>query len=243
MRVLTAGLAHELLNPLGFISNAVFALDELVADMIRTGNTRELGPVCVDLLRSANVGLERIQALIRELKSVSEPHPDTDPERADLNQALRSTLLLAGAGTASKVQFNVELGDDATVVCRTGRMNQVFLNLIKNALLALPQSGGAIWVGTRRLNDEIEVSIADNGCGIAPENLERVFDPFFTTREPGRGTGLGLALCRRIVEEHGGTLTLTSVVGEGTRAILRLPAAPPPSAADASFPGPPAVHS
>ncbi|MBK7976399.1 MAG: response regulator [Deltaproteobacteria bacterium] len=223
MRVLTAGLAHELLNPLGFISNAVFALDELIADMMRTGDTGKLGPVCLELLGSANVGLERIQTLIKELKSVSEPHPNLAPERTDLNQSLRSTLLLAGAGNATKVQFHVDLCADATVVCRAGRINQVFLNLLKNALFALPEGRGSIWVTTRHVGDDLEIVIADDGCGIAPDNIERVFDPFFTTREPGRGTGLGLALCRRIVEEHGGTLTLTSVVGEGTRATVRLP--------------------
>lgn len=223
MRVLTAGLAHELLNPLGFISNAVFALDELLAEMQREGSTKAL-PTCIDLLRSANVGLERIQGLINELKRVSEPHPDLEATPMDLNQALRSTILLAGGGSAT-VQFHTELAGEAVALCRSGRMNQVFLNLIKNALLALPPTGGAIWVSTRRIGAEVEVVVADNGVGIAPENLERVFDPFFTTREPGRGTGLGLALCRKIVEEHGGKLSLSSVVNEGTRAVIRLPAA------------------
>ncbi len=225
MRVFTSGLAHELLNPIGFISNAVFALDEMLNDMIRTGNTARLGPTCLELLRSANVGLERVQSLIRDLRSVSEASPDVEAEPADLNASIRSTVTLAGGASLSSVRFHLDLCEDATVVCRIGRMNQVFLNLVKNALLSLPSNGGDVWVRTRRADSQLEISIADNGAGITPENLDRVFDPFFTTREPGRGTGLGLALCRRIVEEHGGTLGLTSVVGEGTRATIRIPLA------------------
>ncbi len=225
--VLTAGMAHELLNPLGFIGNSLFILSELIDDLATpppdapsTADTVETGR---RLIRSARVGVERIQTLVSELRGLANAGASPGVQPTDLNEAIRSTLLLVGAQSTAGLTVHVDLCSDAVVPCRPGAIHQVLLNLVKNALLALPGGQGRLWLSTRRRAAHLEIEVADSGCGIAPEQVERVFDPFFTTRDPGQGTGLGLSLSRQIVESHAGTLTLRSVVGEGTRVIVALP--------------------
>jgi two-component system NtrC family sensor kinase len=122
-----------------------------------------------------------------------------------------------------------QFGELPPVVCNVGELNQVFLNLIVNAGHAIQDAGkdaktGVIRVATRVTGQWVEIEVADNGCGIAPENLEKIFDPFFTTKAVGRGTGQGLAITRSIVRDrHGGQLDVHTSVGTGTRFIVRLP--------------------
>jgi len=105
-----------------------------------------------------------------------------------------------------------------------GELEQVFINLTINAQNAMP-GGGALTISARRVEDHIEVRFADTGVGIAPQLMDRIFEPFFTTRAGEGGTGLGLAVSYGIVERHQGTLTVESILGEGTSFILRLPIA------------------
>jgi two-component system, NtrC family, sensor kinase len=120
-------------------------------------------------------------------------------------------------------------GEIPLVICNVGEVNQVFLNLIVNAAHAIQQSGqdastGRITIATETCSDSVVISVADNGCGIPESHLEKIFDPFFTTKPVGRGTGQGLAITRSIiVEKHGGNIDVESVVGKGTRFVLRLP--------------------
>jgi signal transduction histidine kinase len=101
-------------------------------------------------------------------------------------------------------------------------LNQVFLNLLKNAAESFESGAGAVWVTARAEEGVVLVEIRDNGPGVAPEVAERLFEPFVTTKA-GRGSGLGLSISRRIVEEHGGRLELSSERGAGTHVVLRFP--------------------
>ncbi|MFN7954433.1 MAG: ATP-binding protein [bacterium] len=236
MMLLTGGMAHEILNPLGFIANSLFALREVIEELLAAtpdgGGTGPDSPAetCRRLLDASRTGVDRIRSVVEYLRAIARPGHEIAPELADLNQALTSTLLLTGALANPNVEVIQDLCADASVRCQIGRVNQVLLNLVKNALLAMPEGAGRLWVTTRRTADELEISIEDNGCGIPGAQIDRVFDPFFTTRSPGEGTGLGLALTRQIVEEHGGHVGLTSVEGEGTKVTVRLPIAGPPEA-------------
>ncbi|MBK7972577.1 MAG: response regulator [Deltaproteobacteria bacterium] len=231
LMILTGGMAHEILNPLGFISNSLFALGEVVEDLVASSpDAAGEGPgsnaeTCRRLLAASRVGVDRIRSVVEYLRAMARPGHEISPENADLNQALTSTLLLTGALSSPAVEVIQSLTDDATVRCRVGRINQVLLNLVKNALLALPESGGRLWVTTRREAEHLEIVVADSGCGIPASHIDRVFDPFFTSRAPGEGSGLGLALTRQIVEEHGGHVSIQSIVGEGTSVTVRLPLA------------------
>ncbi len=147
----------------------------------------------------------------------------------NLNDGLTSSLGLA-RHMLKTINVNRRFGEIAAITCAPSQINQVFLNLITNAAQALPEKGGEITLTTREDNGGVAVDVADNGKGIAPEVLPKIFDPFFTTKEAGKGTGLGLSISFKIVEQHGGRITVTSEVGKGTKFTVWLPPKPPAEA-------------
>lgn len=173
-------------------------------------------------------GAQRVAGLVRAMKEFA--YPDgAEHLPADLNQALKTTLTVARNEYKYVASVNVELAEIPQVPCNIGELNQVFLNLIVNAAHAIQDSGkdaamGCITVATRIVDEHVEVTIADNGCGIPTENLSRIFDPFYTTKEVGRGTGQGLAIARSIVvDRHKGRIEVSSTPGAGTTFTVRLP--------------------
>jgi PAS domain S-box-containing protein len=175
-------------------------------------------------------GVERVAALVRAMKEFAHPGA-SEHNPADLNHAIETTLVVARNEYKYTATVETTFGPIPEVMCNVGELNQVFLNLIVNAAHAIQESGkdsatGRITITTAGNCDSVVISIADNGCGIPEANLEKVFDPFFTTKEVGRGTGQGLAIARSIVsEKHGGSIDVHSIVGAGTRFIVRLPVA------------------
>jgi len=150
--------------------------------------------------------------------------------RFSLNDGLASSLGLARHMLKS-VRVVRQFGEISAITCAPSQINQVFLNLITNAAQALPASGGEITLTTRDEGGGVAVEVADNGTGIPPEVLPKIFDPFFTTKEAGKGTGLGLSISYKIVEQHGGRITVASEQGKGTRFTVWLPLKPPAEAA------------
>ncbi len=144
----------------------------------------------------------------------------------NLNEGLNSTLLLAKHMLKS-VTVHKHFDKVSEITCAPSQINQVFLNLITNATQAMEAGNGTLTLTTRRDGDGVEVEIADNGKGIAPEVLPKIFDPFFTTKEVGKGTGLGLSISYKIVQQHGGRITVKSKVGAGTKFTVWLPLKPP----------------
>ncbi len=144
----------------------------------------------------------------------------------NLNDGLASSLGLA-RHMLKAVKVTRQFGEIPTITCAPSQINQVFLNLITNAAQALPPANGEITLTTRADQGGVAVEVADNGKGIPPEVLPKIFDPFFTTKEAGKGTGLGLSISFKIVEQHGGRITVASEVGKGTRFTVWLPAKPP----------------
>ena len=119
-------------------------------------------------------------------------------------------------------------GDIPPVTCSPSQINQVFLNLINNAAQAIESGRGVIALTTRRADDaHVAVEIQDNGKGIPADVLPRIFDPFFTTKDVGKGTGLGLSIAYKIVEQHGGRISVDSAPGVGTKFTVVLPLTPP----------------
>ena len=147
----------------------------------------------------------------------------------DVSEGLDSTLLLA-RHLLKAVTVNKQFGDIPAIICSPSQINQVFLNLVTNAAQAMEPGKGAITISTRHDGDGIAVEVADNGKGIPPEVLPKIFDPFFTTKEIGKGTGLGLSISFKIVQQHGGRITVESHVGTGTKFVVWLPLKPPPNA-------------
>jgi two-component system NtrC family sensor kinase len=172
-------------------------------------------------------GAERVTGIVRAMKEFS--HPDAqEHSSADINHALRTTLIVATNEYKYLATMHTEFAELPLVICNISELNQVFLNLIVNAAHAIHDAGkdtstGEIWISTAVEDDAVTVTIRDNGCGIPQENLDKIYDPFFTTKEVGRGTGQGLAITRSIiVDKHGGEVNASSTVGVGTQFVLRL---------------------
>jgi signal transduction histidine kinase len=260
---LAAGVAHEINTPVQFVSDnvqfvrtsmtnvaaviqayrdlkhAVDADGDIATAARRAGEAEtaadfdyimEDTPAALD---SSLEGLERIATIVRSMKEFA--HPDQAAMTlADLNQAIKSTLVIAHNEYKYVASVETDFGELPPVPCYLGEINQVVLNLLVNAAHAISDvvkdSGamGKLTVRTRFDANEVEIAIGDTGTGIPEVAREKVFDPFFTTKEVGKGTGQGLAIAHSvIVKKHGGTLRFESECGKGTKFFIRLPVGEP----------------
>jgi two-component system, NtrC family, sensor kinase len=248
---LAAGVAHEINNPIGFVSSnlgslrgyvqPVFALLALLkktpADALPVDVREELGRVdaAVDLsfvqedlpqlLDESEEGLSRVKKIVQDLKDFSRVD-HADWQDADLNAGLDSTLNVV----MNEVKYKAEVRKDYAVLppvhCIAAQLNQVFMNLIVNAAHAIKERG-TITLTTRAEGDWARIEIADTGSGMSEEVKRRIFEPFFTTKPVGQGTGLGLSLSFSIVQKHGGRIEVDSEPGVGTRFTVWIPLHPP----------------
>jgi two-component system, NtrC family, sensor kinase len=175
-------------------------------------------------------GVERVTNIVKAMKEFA--HPDANEQSpVDLQHALETTLLVASNEYKYVAKVLTEFAELPQVVCNVGELNQVFLNLIVNAAHAIKDSGkdvesGEIKIRVTAEGSEAVIRVSDNGCGVPAENLSKIYDPFFTTKEVGRGTGQGLAISHSIVvDKHGGEISVASEVGVGTEFTVRLPIA------------------
>lgn len=208
---LATGIAHEVNNPLAAISSLVQSL------LTRTDEEKQR-----ETLRLILSQITRISGVLRDLMNFARPKaPELKP--TDLNQVILKSLELARFDKSFK-QLTVSTslaGDLPPLQLDADRMQQVFLNLLLNARDAIDENAtaGEISIKTSRDNGEVRAEIADNGSGIPAENLERIFDPFFSTKPKGQGTGLGLAVSHSIVTAHGGRISV-SALEHGTTFVI-----------------------
>jgi two-component system NtrC family sensor kinase len=177
------------------------------------------------LLEDTLYGVDQIKTLVVNLRDFSRLDRDLE-EELDLNECLEQTLNIARPLLKGKVELIKRYGELPRMRGAASQLNQVFLNLLSNAVQAIEHDRGRILLATQASDGWVEVSVADNGRGIPREHLGRIFEPFFTTKPAGQGTGLGLSICDQIVRAHGGELRVSSLVGVGTRFVVRLPAVP-----------------
>jgi len=191
----------------------------------RGGGEADLFPTAVRLLDSAAEGLNRARGIVSDLSAFSRPGAE-EPGPMDLNRSVERALTLLGPQLRERgIRIEKRLELDVPVRGVTARVEQVFLNLVQNAIQASPDEA-TIAVRTRREGDAGTFEVEDHGSGIRPDDRGRVFDPFFTTKPVGEGTGLGLSICYRIVEDLSGEISFRSREGEGTVFTVRLPLAP-----------------
>ncbi|MGA2012604.1 MAG: ATP-binding protein [Solirubrobacteraceae bacterium] len=264
---LAAGIAHEINTPIQFIGDSVTFLKEAADELLSlTGVYRELlhtdTPIRkqerrrrmleaeresdLDYLTErvppaferALAGIDRVSTIVRAMRQFA--HPSASRSPTDINEALRTTLIVATNEYKYVADVELDLEELPPVMANAGDLNQVFLNLIVNAAHAIDAAGqestgprGTITVRTRTGDEGVVISVSDTGCGIAPEIAARVFDPFFTTKAVGRGTGQGLAIAHTIVvERHHGLINFEPNPGGGTTFRITLPIDDPRAGAE-----------
>ncbi|MGC2108482.1 MAG: ATP-binding protein [Candidatus Korobacteraceae bacterium] len=210
---LAAGLAHEIRNPLAGIAGVI----EIVS--------RDLPPnsAARSVIKDAKEEAVQINRILTDLLETARPKPPQF-RISDLSSTAEHAVMFARQQAITKrIMVELDKGEDIPFVDHDpNQINQVLLNLLLNAIQAMDKPG-SIHVTLQRDDDAVLITVADQGKGIAPENLSNIFRPFFTTK--GHGTGLGLSLARRIVESHGGSIDVRSEVGKGTQFTIRLPIA------------------
>ncbi|MFI5315315.1 MAG: sensor histidine kinase [Myxococcota bacterium] len=213
LATIVAGLAHEIGTPMGVIQGHAELLESSVSDERGRGR-----------LQTIREQIERISHIIQTLLNMARPN-EREHGPVELAGVLRDTLaFLAEKLRASSVQTSLELPERAMLLGNADKLQQLFINLLMNATDAMP-NGGKLRVALRPIAaDRLEVVIADSGHGMAPETLAHVFEPFFSTKAAGRGSGLGLVVAKGIVTDHGGSIDVTSAPGRGTEFRLVFPA-------------------
>jgi PAS domain S-box-containing protein len=212
---LAAGIAHEIRNPLAIIMNALYDLAEIV-----DGDNPEVR----EDLRIAKEEMDRVQTIINSLLEFSRDSRAV-VEIVDINDLLRKTLLLMNKYLQnSDVRVVTDLGEIGPCPANQNALRQIFLNLITNAVQAMPH-GGELSVRTSLADDQrVRLEFSDTGIGIPPDQLSDIFNPFFTTKSPGQGTGLGLSVVHSVVRRHHGDIHVRSTPNVGTTFVIELPA-------------------
>ncbi|MEM9917617.1 MAG: tetratricopeptide repeat protein [Bacteroidota bacterium] len=247
---LTAGIAHEINNPINFIVSNVKALRldfediSVILQLIfklpekpTEEQIQELTQKCVELdipfiyeevgqlIGGIERGADRTGKIIEGLKTFSRSKGDQF-EKADIHKGIDSTLVILGNKIGSKIKVEKTYSDLPLVECQIGKLNQVFMNILNNAVQAIQDNDppeGSIHISTQHKDEKVFIGIRDTGKGMTTKTIEKIFDPFFTTKEIGKGTGLGLAISYGIIADHNGQIEVESTPGKGTSFQIILP--------------------
>ncbi len=250
---LTAGIAHEINNPINFVTANVGPLKrdmELLIDAVQNienlslteGSVEEKQQQMEDykeeidfdylkteinyLLKGIHEGASRTADIVKGLKIFSRLD-EGDLKKADINEGLESTLIIANNLIGKKIQVIKNFGDIPVIECYPGKLNQVFLNIISNAVFAISEKfgdkpGGILKITTECDTHKLFIKIEDNGTGMSEAIKNKIFEPFFTTKDVGVGTGLGMSIVHNTIKKHNGQIYLNSAEGVGTEFILEL---------------------
>jgi len=247
--VLTAGIAHEIINPVNYINSGLIGFKKALAKVVHSvGNiqlaiqeeeserlTEKVNAIekagdmdyylnSLDkMMINIQTGTNRTVEIISSLRVFSRSGGDQF-QLTNIHEGIDSTLVMLYHQYKSRIEVFKNYGEIPEWNCMPGKLNQVFMNVLSNAIQSIEQKGKII-ISTRILDDQsgIEISIKDSGKGIEKENLNKIFDPFYTTKQVGKGTGLGLSLSYGIIKEHQGAIHVDSEPGKGTNFIIRLP--------------------
>jgi hypothetical protein len=248
---LTAGIAHEINNPINFVSSNVAPLKRDVQDLVflfeeteksaieqnneavitRINEIKEeieysyLREEIDELLDGMKDGANRTVEIIKGLKLFSRVDED-DLKKVNLEEGIKATLVLLNSNLKHRINVVTNFSNVPSVDCYGGKMNQVFMNILSNAIHAIEETkreDGEILISTQTDSTNVIISIIDNGAGIPEEIKNKLFEPFFTTKAVGEGTGLGLSIVFTIIEKINGTIQMNSEVGKGTEFIITLP--------------------
>jgi signal transduction histidine kinase len=249
---LSAGIAHEINNPIGFVKSNLKSLESYLNDLgyvfqklkdiyrlneeNRLPDKEQLNKIkkimdekdtdfmiedIPDLLKDCIDGVGRVSKIVTDMKHFA--HPGTsEPKLTDINNSIETTLNVIWNDLKYKTEVIKEYSDLPKIKCFPQQLNQVFMNILLNAVQAI-EGKGTITIKTKTEKNSIILSFADTGTGINPDNLSKIFDPFFTTKPVGKGTGLGLNVAYNIIKRHNGTINAQSTPGKGTVFTISLP--------------------
>ncbi|RBH56326.1 MULTISPECIES: ATP-binding protein [Pseudomonas] len=246
---LAAGVAHEINNPIGFISSNLGTLEGYfgkLLEMLQAYQNAEEGVAAPELrarlkdlrerveldfleedipllIKESKEGIGRVGQIVKDLKNFSRVDSNQEWQWSNLQQGIESTLNIV----ANELKYKADVVKDYAALpeieCLASQINQVIMNLVVNAAQAMGPERGTITLRGGSLGERIWLEVADTGSGMAPETVQKIFDPFFTTKPIGQGTGLGLSLSYGIVQKHAGQITVRSEVGVGTTFRIELP--------------------
>lgn len=215
--VMASGVAHEINNPLNYITGGVYAID----DYIRT-NLNEHADTLNPLISAINIGVQRATDIIRGLNRFSRQTSNVD-ERCDVHTVINDCLSVLNIQLMNRIEVEKNyVRENVFVLGNEGKLHQAIFNIISNSIQAIDDEG-SIKITTKVVDGFVEIRITDSGCGISSDSLGQIFDPFYTTKDPGKGTGLGLTIVYDIIKEMSGKIEFDSEVGQGTTAVVRLP--------------------
>jgi two-component system NtrC family sensor kinase len=234
--VLAAGIAHEINNPIGFIKSNFQVFQEYTDSLC--AYTKEVNQLLLDeqqiqqqklavqhdieyilsdlplLLSSSISGIDRVSEIVTSLKDFSRLDAP-DKTLMDINESLQTSIKMVNNEIKYHCELHLQLGEIPQIMVYPGKLNQVFMNLIMNAGQAISHKGD-IYIRTFQDNGFVVIEIEDTGSGISDLDFKNIFTPFYTTKDIGKGTGLGLSICHNIIEQHGGSIKVRSVLGKGT---------------------------
>jgi signal transduction histidine kinase len=237
---LAAGVAHEINNPLGFMRSNLNTAAGYIGQLSKFGalmragqdgkllvaawQREQIDSLIEDfpaLVQESIDGVARVAKIVSALKDFSSIDR-AEETSADINVLIQTACQLASSEFGERVRLITELGSLPAIRCHAGRLSQVIMNLLLNAVQAIPEHG-EVRIDTASDGKQIHVNISDTGKGIPEDVQARIFDPFYTTRDVGQGTGLGLTVARDVVQAHGGHIGVRSQVGRGTTFTITLP--------------------
>jgi signal transduction histidine kinase len=234
---LTAGIAHEINNPISFVANNVQALKLDLTDITGLLSQEQLQhPAFIELneeiqtlMESIERGVDRTRDIVQGLRIFAR-NEEGELTKVDLHQCIDTAVTLLRFEIRDRCQIIKRYGTIPPVSGLSGKLNQVFLNIITNAVQAVLQvhgeaepPAGLIEIVTLKALNMVQVRITDNGCGMDEATRKRIFEPFFSTKPVGEGTGLGMSICYGIIEQHRGTIQVSSKPGVGTTIVVELP--------------------
>ena len=214
---LVAGVAHEVNTPLGAISSNINLLETLA----NKNNPEKLLEYFKETISVNKEAIRRIEKLVKSLKNFTRLD-EAKKKKVNLQDGILSTIDLLEHETKNKVKIKTDFAQLPLISCYPDYINQVFMNIILNACQSITKDGEVV-IKTSIEDNYAKISISDNGSGIKKDDLQKIFDFGFTTKKIGQGTGLGLALAKKIIDEHKGKITVDSIVGRGTTFNIFLP--------------------
>jgi two-component system NtrC family sensor kinase len=232
---MAAGFAHEINNPLQIMKSDRALIEMIVSDLKKRGDLKE--PDIKDLEETLGQIKVQIERCARITQAILEFGRKNEPMDKDIDVGAfiaHLTSMISEKASVQGIRLKKEISEQTPLLrADPSQLQQVLLNLFNNAIDAITErhgcEGGELWVQAGPdPNGRVRISVRDNGAGISPENLKKVFAPFFTSKPPGKGTGLGLYVCYGIIEGMGGTLEVESQIGLGTTFVVSLPASRAP---------------